>query len=441
MKLPNCANALFLSGALACAPLALAAERDTADILIDVLVRKGILTEGEAYSIRDEVETVVAAEREQVAASTVVPATDPQATASIPDTQTVALPKALGAMRLYGDARFRFQAEDVDDAATRARWRYRARFGADYSFAESPFSMGARLETASANDSTNANFGGFFDKTGDEMRLGLIYLNYEGEDLSVSLGKHKHPFKISSAFWDSDINPEGLSESFRAGPVRFNLGQYVIDEEREDRAGGDDFLFVAQAEWSNDAGLTVAPIYLRSTDGVSTASENSGFAGENAIRYFRNFSVLALPLEYAFKSPDGVGQKLFGTLGVNLSAGDAVRDSGGPYYSPASTGDQDLFYNLGYQYGSAKAAGTWQAGLEYRYLEGASYTPNLSDSDFGKNSLNHRGFLLSYKYAVTDFFAAGVTYMDSERIDDRYAAPVVAKDEVRLLQVDAAVKF
>lgn len=226
--------------------------------------------------------------------------------------------------------------------------------------------------------------------------------------------------------------------------MTYRFGQYVIDEEREDRAGAgdDDFMFVAQAEWDNGEGLTIAPIFMMTTDGESYVSESSSFDGENAIKYFRDFQVLAVPFEYAFKGADGAKQKVFGTAGINFGADDLLSDASSPYYNGGvDTGSEDLFYNLGYQYGSAKKAGTWQAGIEFRHIEGASYTPNLSDSDFGKNSLNHEGFVLSYKYAVTDFMTAGITYMDSDTIDDSYTADVVAKDEATVIQVDAAVKF
>lgn len=185
--------------------LELSAEGNTTDILIDVLVRKGILTQEEAVAIREEVEVVAAAEQKEVVETAVAAATkEVKATAAA---AAVPMPKALDGLKLYGDARFRYQGEDVDDKDFRSRWRYRARLGADYSFADSPFSMGMRLETAAANDSTNVNFGGFFDKVGDGVNLGLVYLDYKTDTTHVSLGKHKNPFFIDGAWWDSDINP------------------------------------------------------------------------------------------------------------------------------------------------------------------------------------------------------------------------------------------
>lgn len=443
MNISNLAKTAVLTGALACSPISLqlSAARDTADILVDVLVAKGILSEEEADSIRQEVEVVAAAEREQVMESAVAAANDTvTAAVSSPDFTPIPMPKSLGGLKLYGDARFRFQGEDVDGADSRTRWRYRARFGADYDFANSPFSMEVRLESALANDSTNVTFGGFWDKGDDALRVGLLNLKYETDNLSFVLGKQKSPFTLDNSFWDSDLAPEGLSESFRSGNWDFRFGQYLVDDEREDRGGGDDFLFAGQAEWANDSGFAVSPMFMATTNGVSQHSELGAFIGENSIRDFRDFFVVALPVEYGFDL-NGVPQKVFGTLGSNLKADDAVSRVDSPFYNAADTGDQDLFFNLGYTYGSAKKAGTWQAGINYVYIEGASISPNLSDSDFAKNSTNHKGFVLKYKYAITDFLQAGVTYMDSNLIDDDYTADVVAKEDVKLLQVDAAVKF
>lgn len=435
MQIRKLARQLALAGALLGVPVSShAQDRSTTDILIDVLIRKGVLTNSEAADIRQEVSIVAEAEQAR-ALEAAVEAAAPRS--------SVPMPKSLDNLKLYGDARFRYQGEEVNDARIRNRWRYRVRFGADYSFRESPFSMGLRLETADANDSTNINFGGFFDKSDDALHVGLAYLDYSGENLSVTLGKHKRPFEISDAWWDSDLNPEGLSESFSAGDWTFNFGQYVIDEERENRsgAGNDDFLFVAQAAWSNGEGLSFAPLFLVTTNGESNVAESAEFTGENAIEYFRNFAVVALPFEYAFKGANGTPHSVYGAIGSNLKGDDAVQDVGSPYYSPVDADGQSLFGNIGYTYGAAKKAGQWQAGIEYRYIGGASYTPNLSDSDFAKNSLNHAGFLLSYQYAITEYFKAGLTYMDSETIDDDYAADVVANRKTKLLQVDAAVSF
>ncbi len=350
----------------------------------------------------------------------------------------IPMPSKLDSLKLYSDARFRFQAEDTDNKDTRSRFRYRLRAGVDAGFKDTGFSMGVRVETSEANDSTNSTLGGFFDKVGDGLFVGLAYMDWKGDNAKVSLGKQKNPFIMDHAFWDGDINPEGLSEFFTAGDVTYTFGQYIISDEREDKSGSDSDAFLLGAQAAFKLGdLSISPMLLTTTGDKAGHPEVSGaFDGENSNTYFDDFFVFQVPMTYKVE-----GGKIFGTVGMNLQADTTKPNS--VYYGGDewNGGDEDLFFNVGYKYGSAKKPGTWEASVEYRYIEGAAYTPNLSDSDFAKNSTNHAGFVLKYKYAVTDFFSLGATYMDSSTIDDAYKAAVVAKDKVKLLQIDAAIKF
>ena len=102
---------------------------------------------------------------------------------------------------------------------------------------------------------------------------------------------------------------------------------------------------------------------------------------------------------------------------------------------------RNQFFNLGYKNGSAKKTGQWEWGVEYRYIEAASITPNLSDSDFAKNHTNQHGIVFSSKYAVTDFFTTGLTLIVTEEIDDAFTSPVANSGDVDMVQLDASVKF
>lgn len=438
------AHALLLCGAIAAISSCLSlAEDPTADLLIQVLVRKGILTESEATEIRREVAELSLASEEAIARETPVRAAPPP----------VAMPKSLDGLKLYGDARFRYQYESKQkpsgDSSYRSRWRYRARFGAEYDFANSPISMGARLETASANDSTNRNWGGFFDKTGDELYLGLLYGAYRTDLAEFHFGKHKNPFSIDGAWWDGDINPEGLSESWQMGGIRFTAGQYLVSEEREDRSEtSDHWMFMGQAEFEA-AGVEFAPFVWTFTGGRASYEENtrtggSGFSGENANGWFHDQLIVALPFAYSFQLSDQK-QKIYGTWGINLQADDLLADADplNPYYDGKARSGHDQFFNLGWQIGSAKRAGEWQFKTEYRFIEGAAYSPNLSDSDFAKNLNNQAGFLFQYRYNLTDFMQSGVTLMWSDAIDEDYQGQgkVGWLDEIQVLQVDASLKF
>jgi hypothetical protein len=432
---------LSISLGLAFAGFGSQAETTQTEALMQVLIKKGIITQEEAVEIRSEVLTMT----EQ---ATPVPAT---VSKSSPEANYIPMPSKLKGLKLYGDARFRYQYENARSQSgnnnDRSRWRYRARFGTDYQFKESGYSVGVRLETGESNDSTNVNYGGFFDKSGDQLGIGLLYLRYKGEDWDLQLGKHKMPFMLSKAFWDSDLNPEGVSESYKNGNWTYTFGQYVIDEEKESKQTpsgpkvDDDFLFAAQSKWTNGEGLSIAPIILGTTGGVSTASESAAFKGENAIKDFDHMLIAALPVEYKFKS-GGRSQSIFGTYGINLNGDDAINDPNSPFYAGVpGMSSENQFFNIGYKNGSAKKKGEWAWGVEYRYIEAASITPNLSDSDFGKNHTNQHGLVVSIKRAMTDFFTIGLTVIRTEQIDDTISSPVANSGDVDIVQFDASVKF
>lgn len=414
------------------------------DALLNILVARNVISAEDVTVIKEEVALAVAAEESQsvpvenLVSNTSVPQPMPDPRLKIASSTKVINP--------YGDFRLRYQFEDSTKpgkpSTNRSRWRYRLRAGMKYNFAEY-WSAGVRMETSSANDSTNSNFGGYFDKQGDQLYAGLFYVNYAGEEINFTAGKHKQPFSLPSAFWDSDINPEGFSEVWETGGIVFRAGQYVIDEEDERKSGTeDDFLFVGQVEFKV-GDVKLSPMFLTTTPHDSTNDENkAGFKGENANTYFENFQVVALPFSYSFKSDNGVSQKISGIFGANLQGGDALNDPSSPFWGGSmQSGDKNIFASIGYKYGKAKKAGTWEAGIEYRYVEAASYTPNLLDSDFGKDELNMQGFVLKGKWAHTDFLSSGVSLIFSEQIDENFSSSAAGLEDATILQLDLMVKF
>jgi len=413
--------------------------------LIDLLVKKGIINDQEAEELRAEL-------------------ADEFADSSA---GKIELGSTVKQLTVKTDIRARYQWEESGkpggDTKSRSRWRYRVKVGTDYTFA-SGWSAGLQLETAEASDSTNANFGGYFNKDGDGVFLGQVYVDYTNRTdwadlVNFTIGKKKHPFLISSEFWDSDINPEGFTEQVGwelGGENWFTLraGQYIIDEEREDKssAAEDDWLFMGQAEYTLHTGmksdLKIAPMFLVESGGttsVATAEGGNIPDNENGISYFKDMFVVALPVEYAFLHNEK-SHRIWGMAGWNLQGDDAVNTEGSPYRPTNATAGQEFdsnnfFFNLGYTYGKAKYTAEWELGLEYRYVEAASITPNLSDSDFGKNSLNQAGFVISGAYMLTDSIKLGITYMNSSAIDEDWSSVAANKGDVNLFQLDLNAKF
>lgn len=438
--------------------------------LIDALVKKGVLSSQEGEEIRADM------------------LADYGAT---PGGMLTYGSSAVKGLKLYGDARLRYQYENAQAQAfnagandkannDRSRFRYRLRVGADYIFAEN-WKAGIRFETNESGDSTNNDFGGFFDKTGDDVFIGLVYLEYEtttpslfgwefADYYNARFGKHKNPYMISSAFWDGDINPEGLSQQvgwngvFTDGlDVTLRGGAYIIDEVRNNRNSttsneniDDHWMFIAQSEFAygfaNKSTLSVAPMFLATTGGQNDNGNQQEGAGlptnELGNGYYQNFFAFLLPAEYKFKTGD-FGHKLYAAYGINFEGSQRVNDrrsAVNPYDAATDQSGANQLFNAGYELSKGKGKGAWKVGGEYRYLEAGSWDTNLSDSDFGKNALNQHGFVATAGYEFTDNISGGVTYMKSWDIDKGIGAttgstPNSANHTVDLVQVDLMWKF
>lgn len=340
---------------------------------------------------------------------------------------------------LYGDIRLRHRFADTRDQTPiglggtghneRSQFVYRVRLGATVHF-DACWSSGMRIETNSASDTNDTNLGGFFDRVGDEAYFGLFYLEYDGY-FNVLIGKHQHPFLLDDAFWDRDIMPEGISERYVYCPcegewsLAFNAGQYIIDNEDERKTNGlahvaDDLLLIAQAELSVPlcgGCFRMGPMFMMTTGGQTSAgsSETGDIPNNgNASPYFHDFKVILLPVEYSYYDSCCTRHQLFGTFGYNI---DGKKLNRNPSFGDGLSPDKDKFFNIGYLYGEAKEKCSWEAGIEYRYIEAASYSPNLSDSDFAKNAFNQQGVVVQGKYALADWAHGRIAYFYSSNIE------------------------
>jgi hypothetical protein len=208
-----------------------------ANALLDLLVRKKLITPKEA----DEVRTEMKAAKPKTATTFSEPA------ASKSDASSAKSPPILSAVQkwklstpiteleLYGDTRLRYEyrggqgAENTDvrdDWQERRRERYRLRIGLRGTLVDDWF-FGLRLETGAGPRSTNVTFGddtsstsggggGPFAKGSDGINVGQAYLGYKGfKDFTLTGGKMPNPFVTTWMVWDPDINPEGLAEQWK----------------------------------------------------------------------------------------------------------------------------------------------------------------------------------------------------------------------------------
>lgn len=435
--------------------------------LIDMLVRKGIVSAQEAEDLRSELT------RDFVA----------NVPAGKLDISTRAARVTLAA-----DVRIRYQydnlvANNFDAMPStgpnndRSRYRYRFRFGPTVAL-NNNWLMGLRLETAAGSTSTNDDFGAAgstnFAKDGNTAFIGQVWTeyaatNWHGIDrVNFKVGKHQHPFFTPgiNGFWiDTDINPEGFSEELvwndvgRPGwALAVRGGQYLLanNSRTTDRNGGflndPSALWIGQLEWSktyleggNPHGTRIAPGFV-----LFTAPEVTGTTLNQAdtatTSNYDNLATAMISFEHVLPF-HGYPLGFYGTYGYNFKGG---QRSNWLYSSSATTqvlntaaGNPSSYgqlFNAGVRYGSQRNPGEWQGTLEWRYVEPGAYTAILLDSDFNDGRTNGSGFIASLSYLVTDAVTATTTFFHANNVD-RNSSGSVGYNRADVLQVDFSARF
>jgi hypothetical protein len=214
-------KSIFIAAAMIFALGTMSVHAQEAGALLDLLVKKHLITDQEAEEVRGE---LVKESAETSAGKWKL---------STPITE----------LELYGDARLRYQynggrtdntpvappgsgVAGTHDWQERERERYRLRLGLRGILADDWF-FGIRLETNAASRSTNVTFGGDtsssspggggpFAKGDDTVYVGQAYGGYKGfPGVTLTGGRMPNPLVTTLMVWDPDINPEGLAEQWK----------------------------------------------------------------------------------------------------------------------------------------------------------------------------------------------------------------------------------
>lgn len=473
--------------------------------LLDLLVRKKILTDQEAEEVRTELS------KEDASTSA------GKLKLSTPVTE----------LEIYGDARVRYEIRNgksgapstlvtnQDDAQQRNRQRYRLRLGLRGILVDD-WLFGIRLETSTSNRSTNVTFGddsGPFGKTSDGAFIGQAYLGYKGiRDVTLTAGRLANPFVTTPMVWDGDINPEGLAQQYKhtfnlsfaggessaasaesygkdgkavaaaevsAEPYRMaidvfaNFGQFVYDDNNPENplgeaavSGGrrvpenDAYLFGYQVgakfNFTKTISFQVAPtLYHYSGNGNDF---NRFFVGDPAFEErdeetgefvsvttnqngINSLLVLNIPAEFGFTIRE-LPIRIFSDFAVNLDAGDRAEAAGRP-----DKEEERYAYQIGLGIGRIRIKGNWQINAFWQHVEQFSLDPNLVDSDIFDSRVNMEGVGLQAGYALSDAVIFNLTYAYGEQIDHGFGTGGVGDigvnplREYQLFQADLNFKF
>ena len=466
--------------------------------LLDLLVKKKIITDQEAEEIRGELTKEFSA----------APA------------GKLKISQPLTELEIYGDGRVRYEIRNGnsglpstivtnnDDAQQRNRHRYRLRLGIRGTLIDD-FFFGLRLETSASARSTNVTFGddaGPFGKTSDTLHVGQMYIGYRGfRDITLTAGRMPNPFITTSMVWDGDINPEGIaqqykrsfnfslgggstsagaesyskdgkgavaaavtSEPFKLGVDVFaNFGQFLYDDQNPENpigapvvSGGrrvpenDAYLFGYQVgarfKFPNNIYFQFAPtVYHYSGYGNDFNTFYNGGPnfriGNNTITPnqtgINSLLIFNMPAEFGFKIGE-LPARVFGDFAVNLDADDRAFAAGRP-----EEDDERYAYQVGVGLGQLKTKGEWQIQAFWQHQEQYSLDPNLIDSDIFDGRLNMQGFAVQAGYAISDAVTFNLTYAKGNQINNKLGTGgagdigVNPVREYQLFQADLNFKF
>ena len=409
MKMKNLTTVCALAGLAVVGT----AEAQSNDALIKALVKKGMLTEAEAASLRNDAA----------------------------NTDADAMAAWVESLSLKGDLRLRYDHthdSPSNGASAEDRWRYRFRFGGTANM-QNGVKAGFRLASGGSGSSddigsTNETFSDGFAR--DSISLDQAWAQMEFSGVTMIGGKNpnwdKTGWFLSKALFDGDITPEGFEAHYTidGGSVEYGIhgGAYFIEGE-DDGSSSVNNLFIGQltakSSLSDTTGLTAGlAAYTVDDGGLTQAGGGKRKGNSSGVGY----SPVMLDLALSIKK--GPGIKLYGTWVDNQEAD--TNENG---------------YLGGIKFGSAKAAGQWEAKYEYRVLEKDAVWDDLVDSDFGafgvsaadtyKSGTNVKGSVIQGKYNIYDNVQAALTFMITEADE---GAGGENEDNTRI-QADLIFKF
>ncbi|MDR3459134.1 MAG: putative porin [Verrucomicrobiae bacterium] len=441
------AGAVFLA-------LAPRAQAQSADMLIDKLVEKGILSVREAQDLRDEADKNF---------NTAV-----QSKFGMPDWVT--------SYKISGDFRARFDHVSSDNAAftERERFRYRLRFGITFNLLdnlEAGFRLASGDPKGSAGNSLSANSTMQDNFSKKNIYIDTAYgkwtpVNSGGWLVSGTVGKMDNPFSFTPMVFDPDLTPEGaVAQTSWAVNEQHSLslvgGAFVLDEEQF--SASDPFLYGGQflwnAKWTDKFSTALGAGAFKIVGGEQLTTANVPYNNQGNTRHLTTTvvngqTVDAYTLQNTFLPVILDASATYTLDSFPLYNGTFPIKVAGEVMQNTEANSKNQAFWVGVTFGKSGTKKTWDITYRYERLEADAWYDQLVDDDNGvfypgdvptSNSTfgyfggtNVKGHMIKFNYSFTDSLTFTATCFINDLIsrDGIQADPLVSNTKT-----SAAIHF
>jgi hypothetical protein len=418
----------------------------SADAILDLLIKKGIITQREANEVRQQLD---------------------RQTAQTFEIYSKAKPSSwLDALQFSGDMRLRgeyFDHEPGLNRPDRLRFRYRLRFAVQAQYQDWA-TVNFRLASGDGDPvSVNQTLTDTFRKKPVTIDVASLTIVPPNQDFVKLIGgKMDNPLwqpKFASPMvYDFDVTPEGAGEQLQwklndRHRLFVQAGQYVVKEFNAD--SNDAYFFDQQVGFESKFGPDPKSpvIKLTGTGGYYLThnlelvkagdSPNLGNApaGPSATtNNLADFNVLYRRAELAWKLSD---RQFLGTPAVLPFSAEYDKNIQSAFENLPD--DQTEGWPAQVAFGEPKKKGQWQLVYQYKHLEADAIWDAITDSDYGNGGTDRKGHIIKAAYNLQDWWQLGVTAFLTEKISRRpntgHNTVGIAGEEQLRLQADTVLKF
>jgi regulator of replication initiation timing len=341
------------------------------------------------------------------------------------------------------DMRYRHEFVDAEEAASdQTRHRIRARLAMTAKVNDTVTGTIGLATNGGSSDprSTMQTLGDGATRKG--IALDLAYVDWKPVDhLTMSFGKMPQPwYKVSGYFFDNDINPEGISARFGAGPFFANAYGMWLSERS---TANDATLLGGQLGLTGQVGgvkLTGAVGYfdVGSVQGeITTAStsipcvNNTAFFG-GAQGNTTTLDALGCPvLVNDYNMIEALAQ-------AEMTVANQPLQIWAQFIQNNEADGLDTGWLAGFNWGKASNPNTWEFGYAYGAIEKDAQFGQFVDSDFGGGVTDVDGSIIKLGFAPAKNWVLNGTYFMNNRFVD---APGATERNYDRYQIDLNWKF